>query len=312
MGHKKFYKNLGEVMILPSARTMRLYRNKIPRADGIREDICKKFRKLWFSKSRSRSGRLCILSWDATGYAKQLRFNKHTGILEGFAYSPEVFSAKQLFAKTVNCWMVSSPEVDNKIRFPLAYYHCASLNTADIMQQHKEVEHAIDAIGLKVVALVCYGASSEHASFFDDHLIETAKADPSIKVRRGDKWGLSDTQHLAKKFRNVLMSSGEHERYTKRLCIDGRHFGWKIIDAARKVSSYHPDGTTRSLIIIPGFDIDVTAPSSLQRYVCVLSSVHVPPCLTNTLCRLRVNLGVKAFSKQVILHLRRSYTREIV
>ena len=45
-----------------------------------------------------------------TGYAKTLRFNKHTGELTGFGYMPECFNTEEMFAKRVNCFVVSSPE----------------------------------------------------------------------------------------------------------------------------------------------------------------------------------------------------------
>ena len=58
-----------------------------------------------------------------------MTFNKTTGHLEGFAYDAESFSMHQMYSNKVNCFLVSSPERGNKIRFPVAYYHTTSLNS---------------------------------------------------------------------------------------------------------------------------------------------------------------------------------------
>ena len=218
------------------------------------------------------SDRECILSWDATGYNKTMKFNKHSGDLEGFSYDPESFSMHQMFASKVNCFLVSSPEFRIKIKFPVAYYHCTSLNSAIVRQQWDEVMTGLDSIGLKVVCCVCDGAS-EHHKFFKTILEVVSTHDSTICVRFDDMWVISDPPHLIKKFRNNWLSSGEQSRHTKRLCIDGHHIGWSIMVATHTSSTTLSDGVRRPLHILPKLKYDVIEPTSIQRLRVSLAAI---------------------------------------
>ena len=44
---------------------------------------------MWKEVIKKDSDRDVILSWDATGYQKNMKFDKHSGELRGFAYDPE-------------------------------------------------------------------------------------------------------------------------------------------------------------------------------------------------------------------------------
>ena len=163
MGGSNFDK-LRDTLILPSDRTLRMYRAKnVPMGSGVNKTILYNLRKRFEDQEKP-----CfdvILSWDATGYVKNLFYNKNSGELEGFVCDPESFSMHQMFANKVNCFYVCSPDEGIKIKFPIAYYHTTTLNSDIIRQQWLEVMIALDSIGLNVVAMVCDGAS-EHSKFF--------------------------------------------------------------------------------------------------------------------------------------------------
>ena len=110
MGKSNFDK-LRDTLILPCDRTLRMYRSKnVPFGSGVNKTILYQVRKQFENLSKS-----CydvILSWDATGYAKNLFFNKDSGELEGFVCDPESFSMHHMFANKVNCFYISSPEED--------------------------------------------------------------------------------------------------------------------------------------------------------------------------------------------------------
>ena len=131
------------------------------------------------------------MSWDATGYNKTIQFDKNRGELQGFVYDPNSFSCHQRYANKVNCFLVSSPEFRIHIRFPVAYYHTTSLNSAIVRQQWDEVMTGLDSIGLRVVCCVCDGAS-EHHKFFNTVLEVVSSHDPTITVRIDDMWVVSD------------------------------------------------------------------------------------------------------------------------
>ena len=60
--------------------------------------------------------------------------------------------------------MITSPDPRIKISFPVAYYHCATLDSADIRRQWYEVVNGLNEVGITVVSYICDGAS-EHARY---------------------------------------------------------------------------------------------------------------------------------------------------
>lgn len=160
--------------------------------------------------------------------------------------------------------MVTSPDPRIKIAFPVAYYHCSTLDSADIRRQWYEVVHGLNEVGIKVVSYICDGAS-EHAKFFDQVLKESAVEDPSITISRDGAYVVSDPPHLIKKFRNNWMSSGQHEKHTKNLITpEGWHIHWSVITQAYELIKTNDDGHSRPLGIIHGFTFCHAHPSSIQ------------------------------------------------
>ena len=66
IGNKTF-DGLRQVLILPSRRTLQIFKSRVPHGDGIRQEVCIKFQELWGKRIKRRKDRECILSWDATG-----------------------------------------------------------------------------------------------------------------------------------------------------------------------------------------------------------------------------------------------------
>ena len=55
-------------------------------------------------------------------------------------------------------------------------------------------------------------------------LDESAVDDPTLMIGRGRAFVISDAPHMIKKLRNILLSSGSHEKHTKYMITpDGRH-----------------------------------------------------------------------------------------
>lgn len=280
LGNKRF-KNMREVLLLPSDRTLQLYRTKMPtNGGGFHVSVFESLLKQIESQPGPRSVEDydVILSWDATGYNRTLRFDKHSGSLLGFDCDPESFCMHNMFSSCVNCFMVTSPQRDIHIKFPVAYYHCAGLNSAKIRRQCGEVMAGLDNIGLRVVALVCDGAS-EHARYFNLTLEEFAANDDSIKVMKDGMWAISDPPHLVKKFRNNWLTSGEKDRHTRRLDKDGFHIGWTVMEAVHTISTTLPTGDVRPFTLLRKVTWDVVQPSPIQT--------------------LRVSLAAIPFSKEV-------------
>lgn len=188
----------------------------------------------------------------------------------------------------VNCFMVSSPEEDIDINFPVAYFHCSTLNSTVVREQLFSVMAGLEYAGLNVVSWVCDGAS-EHARMFISILNSVGDKDPDLKVRRDGIWVVSDTPHLGKKFRNNLKSSGQKIYDTKMLRRGASYLVWDIIRATHKVTTTLEDGTCRLPRCLHKLSWDAVDPSSIMR--------------------LRVNLAMIPFSVDVQNFIQRNITR---
>lgn len=82
-------------MILPAIRTMQRYKKKyVGSGSGYQKAMFVKAAKLWASQAEGVEDAdwTANLSWDATGYAKRIVFNKHTGALVGLDVDAESFN----------------------------------------------------------------------------------------------------------------------------------------------------------------------------------------------------------------------------
>lgn len=184
--------------------------------------------------------------------------------------------------------MISSPEKDIEVNFPIAYFHCSKLDSAVVKQQLFAVMSGLEWAGLNVVSWVCDGAS-EHAKMFKSILNAVGDQDPDLKVRRDGIWVISDTPHLGKKFRNNFKSSGQREFDTKMLRHGGSYIMWNVIRATHTVATTLEDGTDR-----------------LPRCLHKLSWNAVEP---SSIMRLRVNLAMIPFSVEVQSFIQRNIQR---
>ena len=184
--------------------------------------------------------------------------------------------------------MVSSPEKDIRVNFPIAYFHCSKLDSAVVKKQLFSVMDGLEWAGLNVVAWVCDGAS-EHAKMFKSILKQVGDQDPDLKVRRDGIWVVSDTPHLGKKFRNNFKSSGQREFDTKMLRHNGSYIMWDIIRATHTVATTLEDGSCRLPRCLHKLNWDAVAPTSIMK--------------------LRVNLAMIPFSVEVQGFIRRNINR---
>lgn len=106
LGNKN-YKRLQGVLILPDIRSMQRYKkNYVGSGSGYQKEMFVKVAKILGSQAKSvdDSEWTVNLSWHATGYAKRILFNKHTGALLGgtrrrrreFQHEPRGFQQGEL------------------------------------------------------------------------------------------------------------------------------------------------------------------------------------------------------------------------
>ena len=101
LGNRKFEK-LREVLILPTRRTLQVMKNRIPHGSGFQPRLFEQLRLLWSKFVTSKKDWDCILSWDATGYKRSIKFDKVNGLLTGFGAHPESFSMHNMFSEKVS------------------------------------------------------------------------------------------------------------------------------------------------------------------------------------------------------------------
>ena len=272
MGNKNFDR-LRSLLMLPHKRSLQRFGKNMPNGNGIRSEMFVALKKLFDEQAKDTCDYDVNVIWDATGYAKTVKFDKHSGKLKGFDDGQSDFSKDKSFANKVNCFTVTSPQEHIDIKFPVAYYHKSTLTAADIRQQLEEVMQQLDAVGLRVVSLICDGAS-EHRRFFDTVLEEVADDDDDCLVRIGDAWVISDPPHLLKKFRNNFLQSGcVPRRHTRWMCKDGFHIGWDIMEAVYIVATTTSDGKERFPRSLHKLIWDAVSPSSIQKLRVSLAAI---------------------------------------
>ena len=110
LGKNRFEK-LRDFLTLPSQRTLQNYSGKVcVKGSGFKKELFEELRKLIDSMGARPEDYEVILSWDATGYKKSLKYDKASGALLGFDSDPERFSMHNMFDNTMNCFMVTSPQ----------------------------------------------------------------------------------------------------------------------------------------------------------------------------------------------------------
>ena len=164
----------------------------------------------------------------------------------------------------VNCWMVTSLEQDIKIKYPVAYYHCATLDSADIRRQWFEVSAGLDSVGIRVVANVC-DCAGEHVRFFQNVLKQHAVEDDTCLIRRDHTWVIPDAPHVNKNCRNNMKSSGSGRGHTRWLRRNGNYIGWSVVNGTYTVSTTLPNGAPRPLAALTKFPYDAVHPCGILR-----------------------------------------------
>ena len=83
MGNKRF-DSWREVLVLPSRRTLERFKGKqVATGSGIQAQNLEKLQEHWSAAANCPEDYDCILMWDATGYKKNLIFDKSSGHLLG-------------------------------------------------------------------------------------------------------------------------------------------------------------------------------------------------------------------------------------
>ncbi|KAK3922779.1 Transposable element P transposase [Frankliniella fusca] len=236
---------------LPSERTLFDYSHSFrPQegvSDGILKIVCEKVKKL--NKSYQKYHNLLC---DEMYISKNLVYRQSDGTLVGYSHLDEVEKELQNFeshvehlftgksektelqlAKTMLAFLVKG--VASDVKFVVASYPMLSLTGDMLYVRAWQVISKLERAGVKVLSFVCDHAPNNRA-FLNMH-------QPLTKLKSGvvfDTYNfcspegrplflIADVCHLLKTIRNCFYNSGEGEKKTRCLQINGEKIVWKTI-----------------------------------------------------------------------------------
>ena len=224
--------------ILPSPRTLSLYKNCITQKPGINKDM---FR--WMSLEAERinlnqAGYIGGLLLDEMNIQKDLQIVTKGGEwkLVGLTDMGEGSQAMTAMSKKKPSLALADHALQflfhgmTGFRMPFASYPTNQANASDLYLTVWEAVGALVDWGFTVAYISLDGSSNNRAfvkMLFPDKPLKhqmtiTNRADPSSKITF-----IPDPSHLIKKVRNSVFSSGEGEAYTRLMVHDGKFIIWK-------------------------------------------------------------------------------------
>ena len=227
------------ILVLPSLRTLRDYKNYIRPQRGFNKSIIEELSEK--TKLFSSVEKFIIILFDEMKIQEDLAWDKHTGELIGFVDLGDIDTnyatlqdVKQL-ATHVLVFLIKS--IVNPLSFSFATFATTVATSYQIFNIFWRAVAILEKIQLKVIAATADGASSNR-KFFRMH--KGLEGDSTESVVYRSKYihsnenrfiyFFADALHLIKTARNCLSNSGSG-RATRFMWNDGLYFLWFHISA---------------------------------------------------------------------------------
>ena len=220
------------VVVLPSERTLRDYTHFVKAQSGFSAGVDEQLKTEARMESSPEYQRHVCLIFDEVKIKEDLVYNKYTGELIGFINLGEVNECLNRFEQA--CMGTSQqPQLANHmlvfmvcgllsdLEFPYAQFPSASISADQLYSLVWGCVRHLEAIGLKVLAATCDGASPNR-KFFRMHgptnelVYKTTNIYSSAESR--PLFFLSDVPHLIKTVRNCWANSFAHG-YSRKLWV---------------------------------------------------------------------------------------------
>lgn len=285
------YKELRDsgILVLPSQRTLRDYRNFFKPKPGFNSENIDRLNEL----SRDYFGiqRYVVLSFDEMKIQSKLVFDKRSSELIGFVdlgedNVNEAFTSTTELASHALAFLVRGVATD--LKYTLAYFLTKDVTSYQLMSLFWKAVCVLElACNLWICAAVSDGASPNrrfyelHADIADNSNEEIVHATINLFCPSRKIFFFSDAPHLVKTARNCLFNSGSGKR-TRHLWNNNNYLLWEHI-----AKLYF-------------FDLDC--------------GLHQLPKLTvdhielKSFSKMKVSLATQVMSKTVSLALKRYYT----
>ncbi len=223
------------ILILPSRRKLRSYKNYIRPKQGFNKgiitELCEKV------KDFSEAEKYIVILMDEMKIQENLVWDKHTGELIGFVNLGDIdlnYAALQKVDKVASHVLVFLiRSIVNPLKFSLANFATSGATSFQMYPLFwKAVSICELQCKLKVMAVTCDGASTNR-TFFKMHSVPVSIEDVEYKTVNcysSDRfiYFFADPPHLMKTARNCLAKSGSGNT-SRLLWNDGSHLLWSHI-----------------------------------------------------------------------------------
>ena len=227
------------VLVLPSRRRLRDYKNYIRPKQGFNNDVIQELSKK--VQEFSDPEKFIVLLFDEVKIQENLVWDKHTGDLIGFVDlgDPTVnyatLDTSKELATHILAFMIRS--VVNPFKFSLANFATTTASSFQLFPLFWKAVGILECqCQLKVIAVTCDGASTNR-KFFEMHfeLSDATSAVPTYRTPNtfaDDErfiFFIADPPHLLKTARNCLYSGDGSKRGKRHMWNNGLHLSWNHI-----------------------------------------------------------------------------------
>ena len=229
------------VLVLPSLRTLRDYKNYIRPTTGFHKDVISELK--CETKDYDRKQRYVSLLIDEMKIKSNLVFQKGTNELIGFIDLGDIdvnfatldeASIDNELASHALVFMVRG--ITTSLKFSLAYFSTKGVTGVQLFPLFWEAVHILEiSCKLKLIVVTADGASPNRKLFnMHDWGVPEDNQDlivyKTINLYARDRYiyFVSDPPHLMKTIRNCLFSSG-NEKFTRNMWNSGSYILWKYI-----------------------------------------------------------------------------------
>lgn len=235
------------LVTLPSERTLFDYSNIMPRREGCVKEKFDRIAKE-VEKYPEEYKKMHTLIFDEIHISQKLVYVKSSGELIGYVKLNEVEeemknlcdfvtgkakNEDRTIASKMLAFMVKG--ICTKVKDVCAVYTSAALTKEELFERAWEVIRNCELAGIKILALICDGSSTNRA-FFQMHKpvteLPSGLVFDTVNVCAPERklFFISDVPHLLKTLRNSFSKSGIHPKSKRKLTKGGQVIAWKIIE----------------------------------------------------------------------------------
>ena len=235
---RNYQELLGAGILLPSARTLSLYKNCVNQKPGLNLDMLRWMYKEGQRRELTNVGYTGGLIMDEMNIQKDLQISNRGGdwTMIGFPDLGEGSAAMANMSKNKSNVQLADHVLQflfhglTGFRMPFACYPTNQANCCDLYLNVWDAVSGLKDWGF-TIAYICLDGSSNNRSFIkmhfkgdpiDSDMLMINRADPSHQIAV-----IPDPSHVFKKIRNSIFNSGIDSCHTRHLLVNENHIEWR-------------------------------------------------------------------------------------